>query len=62
MEENHFQLIYKFVPVWKILVVSLLLRCYMLASLVSLQQVNVKKSEKLIKMVDIEEENLHIFE
>ena len=30
-------------------------------SLVSLQQENVKKSEKMIKIVNIEEENAHIF-
>ena len=35
--------------------------CCMLTSLVSLQQENVKKSEKLMKIVNIEEENLHIF-
>ena len=33
-----------------------------LASLVSLQQGNVKKSEKLMKIVNIEGENVHIFE
>ena len=33
----------------------------MLTSLVSLQQGNVNKSKKLMKIVDIEEENLHIF-
>ena len=35
--------------------------CYMLTQLVSLQQRNVKKSEKLMKIVNIEGENLHIF-
>ena len=35
--------------------------CYMLATLVSLQQRNVKKSKKSMKMVNIEGENLHIF-
>ena len=35
--------------------------CYMLTSLDSLQQGNAKKSEKLSKIVNIEEENLHIF-
>ena len=34
----------------------------MLTSLVSLQQGNVKKSEKLMKIVNIEGENVHIFE
>ena len=29
--------------------------------LVPLQQANVKKSEKLAKIVNIEQENLHIF-
>ena len=33
----------------------------MLTSLVSLQQGNVKKSKKLMKIVNIEEEGLHIF-
>ena len=33
----------------------------MLTSLVSLQQRNVKKSAKLTKIVNIKEENLHIF-
>ena len=33
----------------------------MLTSLVSLQQRNVKKSKKLMNMVNIEEENIHIF-
>ena len=32
-----------------------------MTSLVSLQQGNVKKSKKLMKIVNIEEENLHIF-
>ena len=32
----------------------------MLTSLVSLQQGNVKKIEKLVKIVNIEGENLHI--
>ena len=35
--------------------------CYMVTSLVSLQQVNVKKSEKSMKIVNIEGVNLHIF-
>ena len=35
--------------------------CYMLTSLLSLQQGNVKKSEKSMKIVNIEGENLHIF-
>ena len=35
--------------------------CYMLISLVSLQQRNVKKSKNMIKIVNIEEENSHIF-
>ena len=35
--------------------------CYMLTSLVSLQQGNVKKSKKLMKIVNIEEENFHSF-
>ena len=34
---------------------------YMLTSLVSLQQGNVKKSKKLVKIVNSEGENLHIF-
>ena len=33
----------------------------MLKSIVSLQQENSKKPEKLMKIVNIEEENLHIF-
>ena len=33
----------------------------MLTSLVSLQQRNVKKSEKLIKIINRDKENLHIF-
>ena len=33
----------------------------MLTSLVSLQQRNVKKSEKLMKIDNIEGENLHVF-
>ena len=36
--------------------------CYMLTSLVFfLQQLNVKKSEKLAKTANIDEENFHIF-
>ena len=35
--------------------------CHMLTSLVSLLSGNVKKSEKLMKIVNIKEENLHIF-
>ena len=35
--------------------------CFMLTSLVSLQQGNVKKSEKSMKIVNIHRENLHIF-
>ena len=35
--------------------------CQMLTSLVSLLSENVKKSEKLIKIVNIKEENIHIF-
>ena len=34
----------------------------MLTSLVYLQQGNVKKSKKLIKLANIDEENLHIFQ
>ena len=34
--------------------------CYMLTS-VALQHGNVKKSKKMMKMVNNEEENLHIF-
>ena len=33
----------------------------MLTPLVFWQQANVKKSEKMVKMVNIEQENLHIF-
>ena len=33
----------------------------MLTSLIPLQQGDVKKSEKLIKIIDIERENLHVF-
>ena len=35
--------------------------CYMLTSLACLQQENVKKSRKLMKLANIDEENLHIF-
>ena len=35
--------------------------CYLLTLLVSLQQGNVKKSKKSIKIVNIEGENLQIF-
>ena len=35
--------------------------CYMLSSLVSLQQGNVKKSEKSMKIVNIDGENLYVF-
>ena len=35
--------------------------CYMLTSLVPLQQGNVKKSETLMKIVNTEGENFHIF-
>ena len=35
--------------------------CNMLSSLVSLQQGNVKKSEKLIKIINIVEKNIDIF-
>ena len=35
--------------------------CYMLTSVASLQHGNVKKSKKMMKMVNNEEENLHIF-
>ena len=35
--------------------------CYMLTSLDFLQQGNAKKSKKLRKIVNIEEENVHIF-
>ena len=35
--------------------------CFMLTSLVSLQQGNVKKSANLMKKINIEGENLHIF-
>ena len=35
--------------------------CYILTSLVYLQQGNDKKLKKLMKVVDIDEENLHIF-
>ena len=35
--------------------------CYMLMSLVSLQQGKVKKSENPMKIVNIEGENLYIF-
>ena len=34
--------------------------CYMMTPLVSLQQGNVKKSKKSMKIVNIEVENLHI--
>ena len=34
--------------------------CYMMTSLDSLQQGNVKKSKKSMKIVNIEAENLHI--
>ena len=39
----------------------MLLSCYMLTSLVSLQQGNVKKSKKSMKIVNIEGENFQIF-
>ena len=39
----------------------MLTSCYMLTSLVSLQQRNVKKCEKSMKIVNIGGENLHIF-
>ena len=35
--------------------------CFMLTTLVSLEKGNVKNSEKLMKIVNIEGENLHIF-
>ena len=35
--------------------------CYRLMSLVFFQQENVKKSKKLMKVVNIKKENLHIF-
>ena len=35
--------------------------CYALASLVSMQQGNVKKSPKQLKIVNIEGENVQIF-
>ena len=35
--------------------------CYMLTSWVSLQQENARRSEKAMKIVNIEEENFHIF-
>ena len=35
--------------------------CFILTSLVNVQQENVKKSKKLMKIVNIDEENLHIF-
>ena len=35
--------------------------CYLPTSLAFLQQGNVKKSKKLVNVVNIEEENLHIF-
>ena len=35
--------------------------CYMLMSLVSLQQGNAKKSQKSIKIANTEGENLHLF-
>ena len=35
--------------------------CYMLKTLDSLEQGNVKKSEKLTKIVNVKEENFHIF-
>ena len=35
--------------------------CYMLTSLGYLQQGNVKSSEKLVKLVNIEGENIDIF-
>ena len=35
--------------------------CYMLTSLVSLKQGNIEKSEQLARIVNIEEENPHIF-
>ena len=39
----------------------MLTSCYMLTSWVSLLQGNVKKPEKLMKIVNIDGENLHIF-
>ena len=36
--------------------------CYMLMSLVCLQQRNVKNSRKLMKIVNIDEEHLHTFQ
>ena len=35
--------------------------CFMLTSLVYLQERNVKKSKKLMKITNIDEENLHTF-
>ena len=35
--------------------------CYMLTSLVSLQEGNIKKSEKSVKTINIEGEHLYIF-
>ena len=35
--------------------------CYALTSLVSMQQRNVKKSQKSLKIVNIEGENVHVF-
>ena len=35
--------------------------CYRLTQLVFLWQENVKKSEKLMKIVNIDGENLHVF-
>ena len=36
--------------------------CYMLTSLVYLHKENVKKSKKLMKIVNIDEEDFHIFQ
>ena len=35
--------------------------CFMLTSLVYLQQGNIKKSKKLMTIVNTDEENFHIF-
>ena len=46
---------------WKRKKKNAIIICYMLMSLVSLYQRNLKKSEKLMKIVNIDEENLHVF-
>ena len=58
MEFNFTQLLSN---LFKVILKNADIICYMLTSLIYFLQGNVKKCKKLIKLVDIDEEILHMF-